>query len=164
VSLNSDIARAIHRTGAVMFAFGNVFNRQSFLFMLDLEIKRSQRYQDYLSLLSLTFGHLDPLPGESPRISLTTLANLLKNELRDTDIIGQGAGNRLLVMLPYTDMAEAERVRERLEKAFYDYGFGRKGFTIEISEVCFPTHATNVDDLLRMAGDNVRGELYVRTC
>jgi GGDEF domain-containing protein len=158
------IARAIHKKGAVMFAFGNVFNRQSFLFMLNLEIKRSQRYQAYLSLLSLTFGHLDPLPGESPSISLKTLSNLLKDELRDTDIIGQGAGNRLLVMLPYTDMAEADRVRERLEKAFYDYGFGREGFTIEINEVCFPTHATNVDDLLRMAGDNIRGELYVRTC
>jgi len=156
------IARAIHKKGAVMFAFGNVFNRQSFLFMLNLEIKRSQRYQAYLSLLSLTFGHLDPL--ESPSISLKTLSNLLKDELRDTDIIGQGAGNRLLVMLPYTDMAEADRVRERLEKAFYDYGFGREGFTIEISEVCFPTHATNIDDLLRMAGDNIRGELYVRTC
>jgi diguanylate cyclase (GGDEF)-like protein len=146
-----------------MFVFGNVFNRQSFMHILDLEIKRAQRYQNYLSLLSLTFGHLDPLLGEGPSISLRTLANLLKSELRDTDMVGQGAGNRLLVMLPYTDMGEADRVTERLEKAFHDYGFGRKGFTIEISEVCFPTHATNVDDLLRMAGDNVRGELYVRS-
>jgi len=60
-------------------------------------------------------------------------------------------------------MAEADRVRERLEKTLHDYGFGRKGFTIEINEVCFPTHATNIVDLLRMAGDNVREKLYVRT-
>jgi hypothetical protein len=55
-------------------------------------------------------------------------------------------------------------VRERLEKNPHDYGFGTKGFTIEISEVCFPIHATNVDDLPRMAGDNVHEELHVRTC
>ena len=56
-------------------------------------------------------------------------------------------------------MEDADRVTERLEKTLHDYGFGRKGFTIEI-----PTHATNVDDLLRMARDNVHEELYVRTC
>ena len=164
MSHNGDTAKAIHRTGAGMFAFGNVFNRQSFLFMLNLEIKRAQRYRDYLSLVSLTFGHLDPLPEKSPTISFKTLANLLKDTLRDTDIIGQSGRNQLLVMLPYADMAEVTRVRERLEKTLHDYGFRRKGFTIEISEVCFPTHATNVDDLLQMAGDNAGEELYVRTC
>lgn len=161
---NSDTAKAIHRTRAGMFAFGNVFNKQSFLFMLNLEIKRAQRYRDYLSLVSLTFGHLDPLPEKSPTISFKTLANLLKNTLRDTDIIGQSGRNQLLVILPYADMAEAARVRERLKKTLHDYGFVRKGFTIEISEACFPTHATNIEDLLQMAGDNVREELYGRIC
>jgi len=136
-----------------MFAFGNVLNRQSFLFLLDLEIKRAQRYQNFLSLLSLTFGHLDPSVGENARISLKTLANLVKGELRDTDIVGQDAGNRLLVMLPYADMAGAHTVRERLEKILYEYGFGRKGFTVEINEVCFPSHATTFDDLFQMAGN-----------
>ncbi len=138
-----------------MFAFGDVFNRQSFLFLLDLEIKRARRYQNYLSLLSLSFGHLAPSPGENASISFKTLANLVKSELRDTDIVGQGAGNRLLVMLPYADMVGLHRVRERLEKTLYDYGFGRKGFAVEINEVCFPTHATNFDDLLQMAGNDV---------
>ena len=138
-----------------MFAFGNVFNWQSFLILLDLEIKRARRYQNHLSLLALTFGHLGPSLEENSNISFKTLANLVKSGLRDSDIVGQGAGNRLLVMLPYADMAGTHRVRERLEKILYEYGFGRKGFTVEINEVCFPTHATNFDDLLRMAGNNV---------
>jgi GGDEF domain-containing protein len=138
-----------------MFAFGNVFNWQSFLILLDLEIKRARRYQNHLSLLFLTFGHLAPSLEENTSISFKTLANLVKSGLRDSDIVGQGAGNRLLVMLPYADMAGTHRVRERLEKILYEYGFGRKGFTVEINEVCFPTHATNFDDLLRMAGNNV---------
>ena len=138
-----------------MFAFGHVFNRQSFLFLLELEIKRAHRYQNYLSLLSLTFGHLNP-SLENPSISLKTLANLLKDELRETDAIGQGGtANRLLVMLPHADMTGAHKVKERLGQIIQDYGFGAKGLTIEIGEVCFPTHATNTDDLLRMAGNNL---------
>jgi len=136
-----------------VFAFGNVLNRQSFLFLLDLEIKRAQRYQNFLSLLSLTFGHLDPSVGEDASISLKTLANLVKDELRETDIVGQAAGNRILVMLPYVDMAGAHTVRERLEKILYEYGFGREGFAVVINEVCFPTHATSFNDLLQMAGN-----------
>ncbi len=122
------------------------------MFLLELEIKRAQRYQNFLSLLSLTFGHLNPSVGEHASISLKTLANFVKGELRETDIVGQDAGNRLQVMLPYADMTGAHTVRERLEKILYEYGFGREGFTVEINEVCFPTHATSFDDLLLMAG------------
>jgi PAS domain S-box-containing protein len=135
-----------------MFAFGHVLNTESLLFFLNLETKRAQRYQKYLSLLSLTFGHLDPSLGKEPTISLKTLASLLKSELRDTDIVGQGGGNRLLFMLPNADTVGAHKVREKSESILHDYGFGRKGFGIEIDEVCFPTHAKNVDDVLQMIG------------
>jgi diguanylate cyclase (GGDEF)-like protein len=138
-----------------MFAFGHVFNRQSFIFLLDLEIKKAQRYQNYLSLLSFTFDHLNPSLIENPGISLKTMGNLLKDELRETDVIGQGGTNRLLVMLPYADMAGAQQVRKRLERILHDYGFTAKGFSIEIDEVCFPTHATNIEDLLQMAGNHL---------
>jgi PAS domain S-box-containing protein len=134
-----------------MFAFGHVLNKESFLFLLNLETKKARRYQNSLSLLSLTFGHLDPSLWEYPSISLKTLACLLKNELRNTDIVGQGGGNRLLFMLPYADMAGAHNVRERSQKILNFYGFGRNEFPIEIGEVCFPTHAKDIDDLLRMS-------------
>ena len=137
-----------------MFSFGHVFNRQSFLFLLNLEIKKALRYQNYLSLLSLT---LNPVNStlESPSITLKTLANLLKDELRETDVVGHCAANRLLVILPYADMTGANKVRKRLEQILQEYGFDEKGTDIEIGEVCFPTHATNIDDLLHMAGNDL---------
>jgi diguanylate cyclase (GGDEF)-like protein len=141
-----------------MFTVGHLLNRQFFLFLLDLEIKRARRYQNYLSLLSFTFGHLNPSLGKDPIISLKTVANLLKEELRDTDILGESGGNQLLVMLPHADTAGAQKVRERLEQMLQEYGFGKKGLAVEIEEVCFPTHATNIDDILRMAGNHVPGE------
>jgi hypothetical protein len=54
-------------------------------------------------------------------------------------------------MLPYANIAGAHRVKERLEKVLHEYGFGRKGFTIDIDEACFPTHTTKVDEFLRIA-------------
>ena len=138
-----------------MFAFGHVFNRQSFLLLLDLEIKRARRYQNYLSVLSLTLGPLNPSLGENPTISLKTLANLLRDELRESDLVGEAGTNRLLVMLPYADMSGAHKVRERLEQILQDYGFGEKGLAVVIGEVCFPTHATNIDDLFWVAGNNL---------
>ena len=138
-----------------MFAFGHVFNRQSFIFLLDLEIKKAQRYQNFLSLLSLTFDHLSSSLTDNLSVSLTTMCNLLKDELRDTDVIGQGGTNRLFVMLPYADVGGANKVRKRLEQILRDFGFGAKGFAVEIDEVCFPTHATNIEDLLRIAGNHL---------
>ncbi|MFX0201988.1 MAG: GGDEF domain-containing protein [Candidatus Hodarchaeota archaeon] len=137
-----------------MLTVGHLLNKQSFLFLLDLEVKRARRYQNYLSLLSFTFGHLNPSLGGNSNISLKTLGNLLKEELRDTDLVGQSEGNRLLVMLPYADTAGAHKVRERLEQMLQDYGFAKKGLAVEIEEVCFPTHATNVHDILRVAGNH----------
>lgn len=139
-----------------MFVFGEVLNKKAFLSLLDLEIKRARRYRNCLSLLSLTFSHLDPSPMENPGISLKTLACLLKNKLRDSDIVGQDGGNRLLVMLPYADTEAAHKVTEKLERCFQDYGFGGNGFTVEIDEVCFPIHATNADELLRIDGNHIR--------
>jgi hypothetical protein len=139
-----------------VFAFGHVFNRQSFLFFLDLEIKRARRYQNYLSLLSFTLQDLNPSSGENPGVSVKNLAYLLKDELRDTDFVGEGeAANRLLVMLPYADMAGVHKVREKLEKIFQEYGFGAEGLAVKISEVCFPTHATNIEELLGRVGNNL---------
>ena len=138
-----------------MFAFGHVFNRKTFLFLLDLEIKRARRYQKYLSVLSITSHYLNSSPDENPSIFLKTLANRLKDVLRDTDIVGQCMANRLLVMLPYSDKEEAHKVRERLEQILQEYDLEKEGLTIEIDEACFPTDTTNIDDLLRMAGNHV---------
>ncbi|MFX0200359.1 MAG: diguanylate cyclase domain-containing protein [Candidatus Hodarchaeota archaeon] len=138
-----------------MFAFAHVFDRESFLFLLDLEIKRARRYQNYLSLLSLTLRDLNPSPGENPGVAIKNLAYLLKDELRDTDFVGEGDVNRLLVMLPYADTVGAHRVKEKLEKTFQDYGLGAEGLAVEIGEVCFPTHGSNIEELLRRVGNNL---------
>ena len=143
-----------------MFAFGHVFDKDFFLYLLTLEIKRAQRYQNYLSLLSLTFNHHNPSPTGNPGTSLKTMANLIVDDVRETDVVGLGKGNHLLVMMPYANMAAVGKVKDRLRQILHDYGFDKKGITMEVDEACFPTRATGVDDLLRMAGTNASEELH----
>jgi hypothetical protein len=131
-----------------MYAFGHVFTKQSFLFLLGLEIKKAQRYRNCLGLLSLTFTQLSA-PLENPTIPLKTLGNVLRHQMRETDIVGQGGTNRLLVMLAHADVMGAQKVIERVEQALHHHGMREKGLAMEIHEVCFPTRP--VDDLLRMA-------------
>jgi len=76
LSINHNTARLNNRVR--VFAFGKVFNWQSFLILLDMEIKRARRYQNCLSLLSFTFSHLAPSLGGNTSISFKTLANLVK--------------------------------------------------------------------------------------
>jgi len=140
-----------------MFSFGKVLDRQSFLILLDLEIRKARRSRASLSVLSFTFGHVNPSAGEKSSNSLKTLANLLRGALRDTDIVAQDGENRLLVMLPYADAEAADKVRRRLEKSLQEHAFERKGIKIEIDEACFPTDAKNANDLLRIARGNVNG-------
>jgi hypothetical protein len=80
-----------------MLASGYVFKRQSLFFLPGLEVERARRYQNYLSLPSLTFVHLDPSIGKYPEISLKTLANLVKDELRDSDIAGRDGGRKVRI-------------------------------------------------------------------
>jgi len=81
------------------FAFGQVF-----LLLLDLEIKKAQRYQNYVSFVSLTFAHLNSLRKENSSVSLKTMGDLRMDELRETDVVGHSGTNRVMVMLPYADM------------------------------------------------------------
>lgn len=99
-----------------MFVFGHLVNRQSFLFLPDLKIKGTRRYQNYLSLLCLNFARLNSSLVENPNISPKPLDNLLKDEIREADIVGQGKKNELLVMLPYADMARVHKARESVER------------------------------------------------
>ena len=68
---------------------GRILNRDLFLFLLDLEVKRSRRYQNYLCLMFFKIkqfsGNGD---GGGLQTCYQTLSNLLLEEIRESDIIG----------------------------------------------------------------------------
>jgi GGDEF domain-containing protein len=133
-------------------AFGRILNRDLFLFLLDLEVKRARRYQNFLCLMLFKIKQFSKEDnGGGLKACYQTLSDLLMEEIRESDIIGSLELDRLVVLLPYADVKAGTYVQSRFEDALEYYDFKNKGFKIMIDQVCFPVHGTDTMDLIRRA-------------
>jgi GGDEF domain-containing protein len=127
-----------------------ILNKELFLYLLDLEVKRGRRYQNFLSILILD---LIALPkgneGTDLETSYQMLTSLLKDELRETDIFGALGEKRLIVLLPYADLAAGTLAKSRFENILGHYDFKSKGYKVQIHQVSFPMNGTDTADLVK---------------
>jgi len=130
-----------------------ILNRNLFLFILDIEVKRSRRYQNFLSLMLLKMKQFSQ-EGDRGGLEVCSrkLGHFLVEETRESDIIGSLELGRLAVLLPYADMKAGAHVKSRLEDAlrYYDFNKG-KGIEITIDQVCFPVNGSDTMDLINRA-------------
>ncbi len=132
--------------------FGRILNRDLFLFLLDLEVKRGRRYQNFLCLMLLKIKQFSQEgDGGGLRACNRTLSHLLAEEIRESDIIGSIELNKLAVLLPYADEKAGASVKSRFEDTLKYYDFKSKGFEIMIDQVCFPVNGTDALDLIKKA-------------
>jgi GGDEF domain-containing protein len=127
-----------------------VLSRDTFLHFLDLEVKRSRRYQNFFCILILKLSEL-PHRGNSRELQpcLQRLARLLTEEMRDSDILGTLEESRLAILLPYADLLAGGDTRSRFENSLRYYDFSRDGYYVEIEQVCFPRDGTDTPDLIQ---------------
>jgi GGDEF domain-containing protein len=127
-----------------------IVNRESFLNMLDLEVKRARRYQNFFSILRLK---LSPLPSFENRtdskIFCKTLSELLAKDLRESDILCSLVDDQWAILIPYADLSDIGQLKLRLMGSLEYYDFKEKGFEVLTDLVCFPTDGTNTTDLIR---------------
>jgi GGDEF domain-containing protein len=132
--------------------FGRILNRDLFHFVLDIEVKRSRRYQNFLCLMLFKIKQFSQ---EGDRGGMQAcyrkLGDLLMEETRESDVIGSLELDRLVVLLPYADMKAGAYVKSRFEDALKYYDFKSKGIEIMIDQVCFPINGTDTMDLIQRA-------------
>jgi diguanylate cyclase (GGDEF)-like protein len=132
--------------------FGRILNRDLFLFLLNLEVKRARRYQNFLCLMLLKIKQFSQEgDGGGLQACNRTLSNLLAEEIRESDIVGSFELNKLVVLLPYADEKAGACVKSRFEDTLKYYDFKSKGYEIMIDQVCFPVHGTDTMDLISKA-------------
>ena len=132
--------------------YGRVLNRELFLFLLDLEVKRARRYQNFLCLMLLKVRQFSKdNNGGGFETCNNPLRSLLAEEVRESDIIGSFGANNIVVLLPYADVRAGAHVKSRFEDALKYYDFKEKGFEILVDQVCFPIHGADTMDLIRKA-------------
>ncbi|MGQ9695971.1 MAG: GGDEF domain-containing protein [Thermodesulfobacteriota bacterium] len=129
--------------------FDRIVNREFFLYLLDLEVKRARRYQEFFCVLVMNlccFTNQDN--GHSQQICLEILSNLLKEEFRDSDILGNLSDNRIAAILPYADVSAASIARARFEGSLKYCDFEKAGYGVKIDQICFPADGTDINDLV----------------
>jgi diguanylate cyclase (GGDEF)-like protein len=106
-----------------------LYNRQKTDEKLSTEVKKVDRYPDYHCALMIIdvdyFKRInDTLGHQAGDTVLQQLAEVMKRNLRETDILGRWGGEEFMVILPHTTSEVAKIVAENLRHQVegYDYG------------------------------------------
>ena len=102
-------------------------NRRSFNINLAKEIERAKRSGEPLSLLLFDIDNFknynDSNGHQAGDKLLQELSNLLKREIRSTDICARYGGEEFVVILPETSVIGSEQVAEKLRQVIEDHPF-----------------------------------------
>ena len=105
---------------------------------------------DYFKSINDTHGHL---VGSK---LLVEVARVLKNCVRDNDIVCRWGGDEYVLLLRGTDSGGALKVAERIRRSIESHRFlAREGFSLSISTcigiASYPEHAQDQETLLDLA-------------
>ena len=123
----------------------------AFEFVLDSELKRAVRSQTYLTLVTVEASReWEGITVTADDGTLQEVAQLIGNEVRDTDLIGHTDRGTLALVLLDADFEHSERVINRLVSRIENYEFPSQ-MRIAVGAACYPTHAVDADSLKRQA-------------
>jgi hypothetical protein len=126
-----------------------ILSRELFIYFLDLEVKRARRYQNFFSILILRLSQLASHDnGTGLQNCYQKLSHLLEEELRESDILGTLAENRLVALLPYADLSAGGHAKSHFEGSLRYYDFKSEGYEVVIEQVCFPVDGTDTPDIV----------------
>ena len=127
-----------------------VLTPEAFDFVLNNELKRALRSQNFLTLLVVEPTPRPPTPPVDRGRAVQQVARVVSREVRETDLLSQTQEGRLSVVLLDADLPNSMRVVERLLSRLENYEFPTP-LTIEVGAACCPTHGADADSLRRAA-------------
>jgi diguanylate cyclase (GGDEF)-like protein len=97
---------------------------------LEEETKRAQRFRRPLALIMADIDHFkefnDTYGHPEGNKVLKVLANILKVNVREIDIVGRYGGEEFIIILPEADREEAQKIAERIRIKIEGYSFQNK--------------------------------------
>ena len=123
----------------------------AFEFVLDGELKRAVRSQNFLTLVVLEAKReWEGLMMTADDGTVDEVAQLVGREVRDTDLLGKTDKGILSLVLLDADFDSSARVIDRLVSRIDSYDFPTP-LRISVGAACYPTHAVDADSLKRQA-------------
>jgi len=124
---------------------------EAFEFVLDSELKRAIRYQNYLTLVTVEASReWEGVTVTADDGTLQEVAQVIGRDIRDTDLLGHTDKGMLGLVLLDADFDHSARVIDRLISRIQNYKF-TTALRIAIGAACYPTHAIVADSLKRQA-------------
>jgi two-component system, cell cycle response regulator len=150
----------------------NIYNRDYFIELLEREFSMAQRYQTPMACI---IGDLDNFRdfniaygAGSGDVVLKGIAKLLKENIRQGDIVARFGDEEFVLLLPMTNASAArelgERLRQKIENTVFDGPDGKLNITISFGIGGMPTQKVKTAaDLLELAHRAVyRAKLFGR--
>lgn len=134
-------------------------NRRHFYALAEAELARSRRYDRPLGLVILDVDHFKAINDRFGHAAgdemLRALAETLRDELRELDVLGRIGGEEFAVLLPETPRHEsvgsAERLRRCLAALCIEYEGHDLTLTASFGVTAREPVDTNVDSMMRRA-------------
>ena len=123
----------------------------AFDFVLDGELKRAVRSQNFLTLVVVeTRREWDGITVNADEGTVEKVAQLLGHEVRDTDLLGFTNSGTLSLALLDADYSNSTKVIDRLLQRIDSYDFPTP-LRISMGAACYPTHAVDAESLKQKA-------------
>ena len=127
-----------------------VLTSEAFNFVLQNELKRAVRSQNFLTLVHVEPTIRDAEGGGTSDHAVREIARLVSRDVRETDLLAYTDKGRLSIVLLDADLQNSIAVIDRLMSRLDHYAFPLP-LSIRVGAACCPTHGADVESLRRAA-------------
>ena len=136
-----------------------VYNRRRFFHEAESELYRARRYDRPLVVVEIDIDHFKKINDTHGHgvgdDCLKTLATLIKNRLRRSDLFARIGGEEFVMLFPETQLGDAlrlsERIRKQIEGVRIETPNGAVGFTVSMGVADFKREGDSLNQLLARA-------------
>jgi GGDEF domain-containing protein len=132
-------------------AASGLLTPEAFSFMVTHLLRHAERTQEFMTLVVFVAERAsrDAIDAVDEWV-VTELGRLIRQAVRETDLLGRTRDGMLSLMLAGIDTERAVGVIERLRALLGRHRMA-PGLQISVGVACCPTHAVRVDELLQQA-------------
>ena len=136
-----------------------LWNMKMLLLFMQREHQRSIREKRKFAVMMIDADNLkginDTYGHDAGTLSIISIAETMRAELREADMLARFGGDEFVALLPETDCQEAlqvaEAIRHKIADSTIDYDGIPISITVSVGIACFPCHGHELAHIMKMA-------------